>query len=107
MAALRFQGIVQAQHPRRLKLNESRNGRTVEIQTVLEAGQMGQSAAQRHGLAERLEAARNTIRARLHRFRVYRATRLELTRLSDRELSDLGLNRSMIRALAREAAEKA
>jgi uncharacterized protein YjiS (DUF1127 family) len=107
MAALPIRGIVQAQHPRKLSINESRNGRTVQIQTVLEAGQMAQSAAQRQGFADRLEALREKFGARMHRFRVYRATRLELERLTDRELSDLGLNRSMIRALAREAAEKA
>ena len=107
MAALPTRGIVQAQHPRRLRINESRNGRAVEIQTVSEAGQMGQSAAQRQGFADRLGALRDKFRARLHRFRVYRATRLELLKLTDRELSDLGLNRSMIRALARDAAAKA
>jgi uncharacterized protein YjiS (DUF1127 family) len=107
MAALPTRGIVQAQHPRRLRVNKSRNGRTVEIQTVLEAGQMEHGAAERQGFADRLGSARETFRTRLHRFRVYRATRLELTKLTDRELSDLGLNRSMIRALAREAAEKA
>jgi len=68
---------------------------------------MRQSAVQRQGFAERFEALKDGFGARMHRFRVYRATRLELERLTDRELSDLGLNRSMIRALAREAAAKA
>lgn len=44
------------------------------------------------------------LRARLGRYRVYRQTLVELGQLSERELNDLGLNRSMIRACAYEAA---
>ncbi|MCT4555651.1 MAG: DUF1127 domain-containing protein [Pelagimonas sp.] len=44
------------------------------------------------------------LRARIARRRVYRNTLSELTSLSDRELSDLGLNRSVIRRIAWQAA---
>lgn len=37
-------------------------------------------------------------------WRIYRSTVNELSALGDRELSDLGIARSQIRALAREAA---
>lgn len=40
---------------------------------------------------------------RFRQYRVFRETYNELSALSDRELSDLGLSRSMIRRLALEA----
>ena len=43
-------------------------------------------------------------RARLARRRVYKQTYRELSMLSDRELADLGLSRSMIRRIAYQAA---
>ncbi len=43
---------------------------------------------------------------RFSQYRVYRNTVNELNCLSDRELSDLGLNRSMIRRIALEACGK-
>ncbi|MDW3222371.1 MAG: DUF1127 domain-containing protein [Paracoccaceae bacterium] len=43
--------------------------------------------------------------ARYARYRVYRETYIELSRLGDRELNDLGMSRSMIRGLAWETAE--
>ncbi len=44
------------------------------------------------------------LRARFAKYRVFRQTYAELASLSDRELSDLGISRSMIRGLAHEAA---
>lgn len=38
------------------------------------------------------------------KWRLYRRTRAELASLSDRELADIGLNRSMISSVAYEAA---
>ncbi|WP_171120631.1 MULTISPECIES: DUF1127 domain-containing protein [unclassified Ruegeria] len=54
------------------------------------------------GLASLIEAAK----ARYARHRVYRQTVNELSELSNRELADLGLHRSMIRRLALRAAEE-
>ena len=44
------------------------------------------------------------LKQKLERRKVYTATVRELSALSNRELADLGLHRSQIRALAREAA---
>ncbi len=54
------------------------------------------------GLASLIEAAK----FRFARYRVYRQTVNELSELSDRELADLGLHRSMIRRLAIQASEE-
>ncbi|MFD0980821.1 DUF1127 domain-containing protein [Tropicimonas aquimaris] len=43
-------------------------------------------------------------RTRLAQYRLYRQTVRELSSLSDRNLADLGLSRSMIRGVARETA---
>ncbi|MCG7519202.1 DUF1127 domain-containing protein [Ruegeria sp. Ofav3-42] len=53
------------------------------------------------GLASLIEAAKT----RFARYRIYRQTVNELSELSNRELADLGLHRSMIRRLAQQAAE--
>ncbi|WP_170422733.1 DUF1127 domain-containing protein [Ruegeria arenilitoris] len=53
------------------------------------------------GLASLFEAAKT----RFARYRIYRQTVNELSELSNRELADLGLHRSMIRRLALQAAE--
>ncbi|WP_170478821.1 DUF1127 domain-containing protein [Ruegeria arenilitoris] len=47
-----------------------------------------------------------TVKIRFRRYRVYRQTVNELSALSNRELADLGLNRSMIRRVAMQAAEE-
>lgn len=44
------------------------------------------------------------LRARFAQYRVYRATLNELRELSNRELADLGLSRSMLKGIALEAA---
>ena len=44
------------------------------------------------------------LRSRFARRRIYRKTLSELASLSDRELSDLGLNRGVIRRVAWQAA---
>ena len=55
-------------------------------------------------LMGRVTASFDIVRERYARYRTYRRTLNELSDLSDRELNDLGLNRSMIRACAYEAA---
>lgn len=58
------------------------------------------------GLMDRFAALRADLAARAARRKLYRTTLNELRQLSDRELSDLGIHRSMINAIAREAALK-
>lgn len=55
----------------------------------------------------RLAQLRNTLSTRLANYRTYRATLAELSALSDRELSDVGLSRGMIRDVAAAAASQA
>ncbi|WP_408648460.1 DUF1127 domain-containing protein [Thalassococcus lentus] len=55
-------------------------------------------------LAARFEEWRMDLRARLARRRVYKQTFGELSALSNRELADLGLNRTEIRRIAYQAA---
>lgn len=45
-----------------------------------------------------------SVKLMAHRRSVYRQTLAELSALSDRDLSDLGLHRSMITAVAKDAA---
>ncbi|RBW61062.1 DUF1127 domain-containing protein [Ruegeria sp. A3M17] len=45
-------------------------------------------------------------KTRFAQYRIYRQTVNELSELSNRELADLGLQRSMIRRLAQQAAEE-
>lgn len=54
--------------------------------------------------AHPLQALRDAIVARWHRRRAYARTYAELNALSGRELADLGIDRTMIAQLAREAA---
>ncbi|MBC7141052.1 MAG: DUF1127 domain-containing protein [Rhodobacteraceae bacterium] len=56
------------------------------------------------GLAERAAAFVNGLRDNRRRYGVYRQTVNELKALSERDLADLGIHRSSIRAIAMEAA---
>ena len=50
---------------------------------------------------------RSDLADRVAKFRLYRETLEELTQLTDRELEDLGLHRSILADVARTAAYKA
>lgn len=56
------------------------------------------------GLRDRLNARVAATRSDYAKWRVYRKTVTELAALSDRDLADLGLSRSMISTIAHEAA---
>ena len=64
--------------------------------------QTGLKGAPVFGVAALVE----TVKTRVARYRLYRQTVNELSALSDRELADLGLHRSMIRRLAQQATEE-
>ncbi|MCB2109840.1 MAG: DUF1127 domain-containing protein [Defluviimonas sp.] len=57
-----------------------------------------------HVIGERINAFLEGIRENRLRRRVYRQTLNELSALSDRDLADLGMHRSLIPGIAREAA---
>ncbi len=57
-----------------------------------------------NGLADRVAALVKSAKTALNKRRVYAQTVRELNALSDRELLDLGLHKSMIVDVAREAA---
>lgn len=56
------------------------------------------------GLGDRVVAVVASIRDAVRRRAVYRQTLRELNALTERDLSDLGLHKSMIHHVAREAA---
>ena len=58
-------------------------------------------------LATKFADLRKALAARRAQNKVYRQTVNELRMLSDRDLSDLGIHRSMISAIAHEAAKAA
>ncbi len=55
-------------------------------------------------LADRFAALVKSVRESLRRRNVFLATKRELNQLSNRELADLGISRSMITRIALEAA---
>ncbi len=57
-----------------------------------------------NGLADRFAALVKSVKTALNKRRIYSQTVRELNALSDRELSDLGMHKSMIADVAREAA---
>ena len=61
-----------------------------------------------HGpsLAERVSALRDALAHRAARRKAYRKTYDELSRVSDRDLADMGLHRSMIPGVAMQAADE-
>ena len=66
-----------------------------------------QRAASGVSLAQRFGDLRAALGERIARYRLYRETLTELSLLSDRELSDLGLTSSDLRDVARKAAHAA
>ncbi|MBF9043837.1 DUF1127 domain-containing protein [Rhodobacterales bacterium HKCCE4037] len=60
--------------------------------------------AQSETLTGRFAALRADAAQAYSNWRVYRTTLNELNQLSDREMADLGLHRSMVRRIALEAA---
>jgi uncharacterized protein YjiS (DUF1127 family) len=55
-------------------------------------------------LSQRISVLRAALADRYAKYSTYKATLNELAGLNDRDLSDLGINRSMIRGIAHEAA---
>jgi uncharacterized protein YjiS (DUF1127 family) len=62
------------------------------------------SRAAEFGLRARLSGFVESLVARYAQYRLYRQTFDELNRLTDRELADLGLHRTMLSTVAAQAA---
>jgi uncharacterized protein YjiS (DUF1127 family) len=62
------------------------------------------SRATTYGIADRVAVIVKSLRVGLERRRVFKQTVRELQALSNRELADLGIHRSMITRVANEAA---
>lgn len=61
------------------------------------------SHAASFGIMDRITAMVKSVKDSMHRRRVYNQTVSELSNLSQRELTDLGISRSMISQIAIEA----
>lgn len=59
-----------------------------------------------HGLSEQIAGFVATYRAKAARRKLYRETLNELRALTDRDLADLGLHRSMLHRIAYQAAHE-
>ena len=55
-------------------------------------------------LAQKFSEFRAAMADRMAKYKLYRATLVELESLNERDLSDLGISRGMIKAIAHEAA---
>lgn len=55
-------------------------------------------------LSQRISEARAAMADRYAKYSTYKVTLNELAALTDRDLTDLGINRSMIKSIAAEAA---
>lgn len=55
-------------------------------------------------LAQKINEFRASVADRMAKYKLYRATLVELEALNERDLSDLGISRGMIKAIAQEAA---
>lgn len=63
-----------------------------------------QTANSSFAFGARIAAMRDALAERWVNYKVFKTTQRELEMLSNRELADLGLNRSMIKGIALEAA---
>ncbi|MBN8187799.1 MAG: DUF1127 domain-containing protein [Salipiger thiooxidans] len=66
-----------------------------------------QNTSTQSGFSGRIASMMTSLRERNARRKLFKETRNELSALSNRELSDLGLHRSMIRRIAWQAAYEA
>jgi len=100
-----MQGIVQLQHSLIFNLKQTPEHIGSHRHQVTKMAVATNSTALKSNPANGLSALFEAARTRFARYRMYRQTVNELSALSNRELADLGLHRSMIRRLAMQAAE--
>lgn len=104
-------GIVHLQHKVQIVFNESEQGPTDQGSIANERWQRQNEMAYAHsntttqgGFFERIGRFYSALKDARHRQALFITTRIELSNLTDRELQDLGIHRSMITRIAREAA---
>jgi len=68
------------------------------------AYEMNVRSAASDGVADKITAMFSNLRVKMERRKTYRATLRELRALGPRELNDLGLNPSMLKRIAYQAA---
>ena len=107
MAALQTTSIVQVQHLPHVSGNSATErcpeNRCNKLR-LIEMAYVNSSRAASFSLADRISGVLAQIKVQIARRAVYNQTVRELVQLSDRELADLGIARTDIPAVAREAA---
>ena len=104
--SIEAKAIVHMQHLPHLENNEAKHTQTNQGITLMAYAThilTGMQPAPR----TRLSAMIATVRTGLARRKLYNRTLSELQALGDRDLADLGLDRSMLRSIAYEAAYEA
>jgi uncharacterized protein YjiS (DUF1127 family) len=95
---------VQPQHIRHVTPNSADQSALDVKKDVMKMAYMNTSTAAGLGLMDRLTTVVKSAREAINRRRIYNQTVTELRALSTRELTDLGISRSMITRIALEAA---
>lgn len=103
MAALRLGGIVQLQQLAHVTPNSETTTLT-RLRGLRDMAYVNSTSIARKGLMDRIVVLKDAVLTAVHQRRVYNKTVAELGALTDRELSDLGIARAMIREIAHEAA---
>ena len=105
IAALTKRGIVQVQRYRHLSNNKAQYGAAYTSKKK-EINMAYVNTARTGGitLSQRFAALRENFAAARAQRKIYTTTLTELEMLSNRDLADLGISRSMIKAIALEAA---
>ena len=85
-------------------LDDGRRGWRRKDEQVNRMANVTTHGAMSFGLADRVGSFLRNLQDARRRYKVYRQTLAELSSLSERDLSDLGINRSMISSIALEAA---
>lgn len=112
MAALRPSGIVQVQQKAHVCPNGGTGGSSIRFErsaqeeelTRLMMAYVNTTRVAKPSVADRMAGLFAGFSAMVQRRRIYGQTLRELRALTDRELSDLGMHRSAISDIAREAA---
>ena len=104
IAAMTIRRIVQSQHLPHLQLKQAKRGLDDQRRKRKNIHEAIMAFAQDIQTADRGTSFFKELGERYARYQTYRATLRELSELTTRDLADLGIHRSSIRAIAHEAA---